>query len=105
MAETHFIYMHKFLSVLFAVATALPIQAQNDPPPLVRNPTVSQTQIAFEYAGDIWIVSRDGGDAQRLTNGVGHETGPHFSPDGSLVAFTGEYDGNIDVYVVPAAGR
>ncbi len=96
--------MHKSVLLFLALAVAIPIAAQNDQPPLVRNPTVSQNRIAFEYAGDIWIVSRNGGDAHRLTNGVGHETGPHFSPDGSLVAFTGEYDGNVDVYVVPADG-
>ncbi len=104
MAETRFQHMHKSVLLLLAIATAVTMQAQGDPPPLVRNPTVSETQIAFEYAGDIWIVSRDGGDAHRLTNGIGRETGPHFSPDGSQVAFTGEYDGNIDVYVVPAVG-
>jgi tricorn protease len=65
---------------------------------------VSQTQIAFAYGGDIWVVGREGGDAQRLTSGVGLETGPVFSPDGTMIAFTSEYDGNGDVYVVPAAG-
>ncbi len=71
---------------------------------LLRYPTVSQTQIVFNYSGDLWIVGREGGDARRLTSGVGVETFPHFSPDGSLVAFTGEYDGNRDIYVIPAAG-
>ena len=78
--------------------------AQSDPPLLLRYPTVSKTQIVFNYAGDLWTVSRDGGDARRLTSGTGVETVPHFSPDGSMVAFTGEYDGNRDVYVVPASG-
>ncbi len=104
MAETLLSYMHKAGLLLFALAVVVSMEAQNDPPPLVRNPTISQTQIAFEYAGDIWIVARDGGEAHRLTNGVGRETGPHFSPNGSQVAFTGEYDGNVDVYVVPAKG-
>jgi tricorn protease len=78
--------------------------AQSNPPLLLRFPTVSQTQIVFNYGGNLWIVSREGGDARRLTSGVGEETSPAFSPDGTLVAFTGEYDGNKDVYVVPAAG-
>jgi tricorn protease len=78
--------------------------AQTDPPLLLRFPTVSKTQIAFNYGGDLWIVSREGGDARRLTSGVGDETFPFFSPDGTMIAFTGEYDGNQDVYVVPAAG-
>lgn len=72
--------------------------------PLLRKPTVSRTQIAFSYGGDLWIVDRNGGDARRLTSDVGIETDPYFSPDGTLIAFTGEYDGNEDVYVIPAAG-
>jgi|HubBroStandDraft_1064217.scaffolds.fasta_scaffold00003_100 tricorn protease len=78
--------------------------AQSDPPLLLRFPTVSKTQIVFNYGGDLWIVGREGGDARRLTSGVGAETQPSFSPDGSTIAFTGEYDGNLDVYVVPATG-
>ncbi len=71
---------------------------------VLRDPTISQTQIAFEYAGDLWIVGRDGGDARRLTTGAGREFKPHFSPDGTQIAFSGEYEGNIDVYVVAATG-
>src|SRR6266404_1571153 len=73
-------------------------------PLLLQKPTVSQTQVAFMYAGDLWIVARQGGEARRLTTGVGLETDQCFSPDGTQIAFTGEYDGNLDVYVVPAAG-
>jgi tricorn protease len=71
---------------------------------LLRKPTVSATQIAFSYGGDLWIVDRGGGDAKRLTSDVGIEIDPVFSPDGSMIAFTGEYDGNEDVYVISAAG-
>jgi tricorn protease len=71
---------------------------------LMRKPTVSKTQIAFSYGGDLWIVDRNGGDARRLTSDVGIEIDPVFSPDGTMIAFTGEYDGNEDVYVIPAAG-
>jgi tricorn protease len=78
--------------------------AQNDPPLLLRFPTVSKTQIVFNYGGDLWIVGREGGDARRLTSGVGVEILPSFSPDGTMIAFTGEYDGNRDVYVVAASG-
>ena len=78
--------------------------AQGEKPLLLRAPTVSQTQIVFSHAGDLWIVPREGGEAKRLTVGVGVETDPHFSPDGRWVAFTGEYDGNVDVFVVAAAG-
>ena len=86
--------------LLFACVTP----AQTVEPSLLQKPTLSRTQIVFAYAGDLWIVGRDGGTASRLTTGVGVETDPKFSPDGSSVAFTGEYDGNVDVYVVPAAG-
>ena len=93
--------------VIFAVSCFLSLQmlalAQGERPLLLRHPTVSQTQIVFSFAGDLWIVARDGGDARRLTSGIGAETDPFFSPDGTQIAFSGEYDGNQDVYVVPAA--
>jgi len=92
------------LVVVLVLSSAFLHAAPSDPPLLLRYPTVSETQIVFNYAGDLWIVSRDGGDARRLTSGIGSEALPYFSPDGSLIAFTGEYDGNLDVYVVPAAG-
>jgi tricorn protease len=71
---------------------------------LPRQPTLNRTQVVFSYAGDLWTVSREGGDATRLTAGAGVEANPVFSPDGTQIAFSGEYDGNVDVYVVPAAG-
>src|SRR6202034_4065382 len=76
---------------------------QPDKPLLLRHPAISRTQIVFSFAGDLWSVSRDGGSAIRLTTGAGAETDPIFSPDGSQIAFTGEYDGNVDVFVIPAA--
>jgi tricorn protease len=82
----------------------LTASAQSDSPLLLRFPTVSKTQIVFNYGGNLWIVGRGGGDARRLTSGVGSETVPSFSPDGMMLAFTGEYDGNRDVYVVAASG-
>ena len=60
--------------------------------------------VAFEYAGDLWVVSRNGGQARRLTSTPTVETDPKFSPDGSKIAFTATVGGNTDVYVVPAAG-
>src|SRR5262245_7839506 len=62
----------------------------NDPPLLLQNPSLSRNQIVFNFAGNLWIVGREGGDARRLTTG-NHEREPYFSPDGSWVAFTGEY--------------
>ncbi|HRH42656.1 MAG TPA: PDZ domain-containing protein [Pyrinomonadaceae bacterium] len=78
--------------------------AQGDKPMIFRQPTVNQTHIVFVYAGDLWKVARDGGSAERLTSGVGVESNPYFSPDGNWIAFTGEYDGNVDVFVMPANG-
>ena len=71
---------------------------------LLRHPTVSRDSIAFEYAGDLWIVGRGGGQARRLTSTPGAEIDPYFSPDGSQIAFTSTVAGNTDVYVVPSAG-
>ncbi|MFC1502547.1 PDZ domain-containing protein [bacterium] len=71
---------------------------------LLRMPAISQNRIAFVYAGDIWIVNRDGGEAKRLTVHQGEETDPKFSPDGRWIAFTGHYDGNFDVYMLSAEG-
>ena len=71
---------------------------------LLQHPTLSRTQIAFDFAGEIWVVGRDGGEAQRLVTGQLLNDRPIFSPDGSTIAFTGTYDGNTDVYTVPASG-
>src|SRR5437868_8044389 len=94
---------HFLIAVVCVVAASLCVFGA-DGPLLLRRPAVSQTQIAFTYAGDLWVVGRDGGDARRLTTGIGMETDPMFSPDGTLIAFTGEYQGNRDVYVVSANG-
>src|SRR5436309_2576531 len=71
---------------------------------LLRRPTVSRTHVAFEYAGDLWVVPRGGGEARRLTATPEAETDPHFSPDGARIAFTSTVRGNTDVFVVPTAG-
>jgi tricorn protease len=71
---------------------------------LLRRPTVSRDLIAFEYGGDLWTVSRNGGEARRLTSTPSAETDPHFSPDGSRIAYTSTVAGNTDVYVISAAG-
>jgi len=71
---------------------------------LLRHPTVSRDLVAFEYAGDLWVVSRIGGQARRVTSTQGAEIDPYFSPDGSLISYTSTVAGNTDVYVVPTAG-
>ena len=71
---------------------------------LLRSPSVSARQIACAYANNIWTVDRSGGSARRITSFQGQAANPHFSPDGQWLAFSAEYGGNIDVYVVPAEG-
>jgi len=71
---------------------------------LLRTPTVSATEIAFAYGGDLWIVPIAGGDAHRLTSDPGEEMFPRFSPDGRWIAFTGQMGGTPQVYVIPATG-
>src|ERR1700760_1180850 len=84
-----------------ALAASGPATAANR---LLQQPALSRDLVAFVNAGDIWIAPRGGGRATRLTIGVGVESAPIFSPDGRTIAFTGEYDGNVDVYTVPATG-
>jgi tricorn protease len=102
--KEYFMMRGLFSAVLLILSLVTAAAAQADAPPLLQKPAASQNQVAFVYAGDLWIVGRDGGNAKRLTTGVGVETDPSFSPDGSLIAFTGEYDGNVDAYVVAASG-
>ncbi len=94
------------LAVLFAFAAAAAPLAAVDTvdTKLLTQPAVSAGGIAFVYANDIWAADLEGRNVRRLTSGVGVESYPAFSPDGRLVAFSGQYDGNTDVYVVPAAG-
>ena len=100
--------MRRFLQVCASLALLIAcpfgeMRAQAQKPLLLRDPSVSKSQIAFSYAGNIWIAGRDAGNVRRLTSG-GHEGKPIFSPDGSQIAFSGDYDGNRGVYVVPATG-
>ncbi len=93
------------LVVLSLIAIlSLSVAAGAAGPLLLQKPTLSKTHIAFAYAGDLWLVARDGGEARLLTSGSGTKSDPVFSPDGSMIAFTGDYDGNVDVYVIPAEG-
>src|SRR5262245_6628558 len=71
---------------------------------LLRFPDISGNSIVFTYAGDLWSVARSGGTARRLTANPGTEDFPKYSPDGRWIAFSGDYDGNRDVYVSPADG-
>lgn len=92
-----------WLLLILLLSAPLAVYAA-ETPVLAQKPTLNQTHIVFVYAGDLWRVDRSGGAAQRLTTSPGTETNPVYSPDGKSIAFTGEYDGNIDVYVMPAEG-
>ena len=91
----------RFLALALAAPALL---AADQTPLLLQQPTVSQTTIVFAHAGDLWRVARQGGEATRLTTGTGTESNPIFSPDGSQIAFRGEYEGNADIYVIPVSG-
>ena len=73
-------------------------------PLLLRNPSLSQDKIALRYADDIWTVSRQGGDAVRLTSNGHVSAGPFYSPDGTWIAYSAHLHSNTDVYIVPAEG-
>jgi tricorn protease len=90
--------------LLAGILLPFPAASETEGPLLLQKPTVNAREIVFVFAGDLWSVPREGGSARRLTSSPGTETNPIFSPDGSMIAFTGEYDGNVDVYVIPASG-
>ncbi|HLJ74021.1 MAG TPA: peptidase S41, partial [Thermoanaerobaculia bacterium] len=93
------------LAFIFAVLTCTAAFAIDiNDTRLLTDPAVSKDHIAFAYANDLYVANLDGSGVRRLTSAPGIESGPRFSPDGSMIAFTGHYDGNIDVYVVPTAG-
>ena len=96
--------MSRISAILFALITVSVCLAEGPPPLLLQHPTLSATQIAFVYAGELWIAPREGGVAKRLTSGAGTVSRPSFSADGNEIAFTGEYNGNADVYIIPAGG-
>jgi len=91
-----------FVTALLAPIGQRELEAQGTR--MLRQPTVSEAHIAFVHANDIWLTGRDGGSARRLTSADGAETGPSFSPDGAWIAFSGQYSGNTDVYVMPSMG-
>jgi len=97
------IFKRTLLILIFITFISVTAQAQVDAR-MFRQPDVSATHITFVYAGDIWIVPKEGGLAHRLSSPLGEESFPRFSPDGSHIAFSGNYDGNVDVYVIPTLG-
>ena len=103
--------MRRFLSLTllgcllaFAVVPLAPAQNLPNTTRLLRFPTTNGRQIVFCYAGELYTVAKEGGIARRITNGPGYTSFPRFSPDGTQLAFTSQYDGNTEVYVMPAEG-
>ena len=94
------------LVLLVSFASALPALAQvpAGPTKMLTQPALSADRVAFVYGNDVWTSRLDGSGVQRITSGPGTKTSPAFSPDGSLLAFSAELDGNVDVFVVPAVG-
>jgi tricorn protease len=92
------------LVVLFALWSAAALAVDSQDTLLLAQPDISKRNITFVYDGDVWVANRDGSGAYRLTTAEGQESLPHFSPDGASIAFSGNYDGNIDVYLVPIGG-
>ncbi len=82
----------------------LPLSSEAEEARLLRFPAIHGNQVAFTYAGNLYTVAAEGGLARRLTHHDGFEMFPRFSPDGKWLAFTGQYDGNTEVYVMPAGG-
>ncbi len=80
------------------------LMAQSPTTRLLRDPAISNDYLAFVYADDIWLSDHNGANVRRLTTYAGSEYDPYFSPDGQQLAFTGQYDGNTDIYVVPVTG-
>jgi len=95
----------KRLLLLLMLAFAISGSTQEMPEGrLMRFPDIYKDKIVFMYGGDLWLASAAGGDARRITSDPGRELFPKFSPDGKWIAFTGQYDGNFNVYVMPAQG-
>jgi tricorn protease len=106
-----FVLMFRFLSpallgclLAFAVVPLAPAQNLPNTTRLLRFPTTNGRQIVFCYAGELYTVAKEGGIARRITSGPGYTSFPRFSPDGTQLAFTSQYDGNTEVYLMPAEG-
>ncbi len=92
----------KFFLGMLALSATLTVCA--DEARLLRFPNIHGDKIVFSYAGDLYSVNKSGGTARKLTSNIGYEMFPHFSPDGKQIAFTGQYDGNTEVFIMPAEG-
>src|SRR3990172_5959179 len=103
-AMRRFAFATTLVALIVSGSFGLRSTAAPAPTRLLRQPTVSADRVAFLYASNVWVVERSGGLARRITSFPGSTANPEFSPDGRWIAFTGDYGGNSDVYIVPAQG-
>ncbi len=96
--------MVRHLTVFLALFAACSSFALISPPHMVRWPDIHGDKVVFSSEGDLWLGTLSGGSAERITTHEGDELRPKFSPDGTQIAFTGQYDGGSDVYVMPTSG-
>jgi len=96
--------MLKWLAVIALLSVSIAPAQEVTEGRLMRFPDVYKDKVVFSYGGDLWLGSASGGVARRITSHPGLELFPKFSPDGKWIAFTGQYDGNFNVYVIPAEG-
>ena len=89
------------ITLLLAAGT---YTAQADEARLLRFPSTNGNDVVFSYGGDLYTAPLQGGEATRLTSHIGYEMFARYAPDGKTIAFTGEYDGNREVYLIPAKG-
>jgi tricorn protease len=98
------VFCRALLLSCLAASTSYAQQHEENDTRLLRQPTLSSEHVAFTHGGDLWIASRAGGEARRLTSTPAVESNPHFSPDGQFVAFSSNRSGNQQVYVLPVNG-
>jgi tricorn protease len=96
--------MKKGILLFALLLLGIQAAAQAESTLLLRQPALSADRLAFVYAGDIWVAKRDGSDPRRLTADPAEENTPIFSPDGTMIAYRANYEGNSDVYVIPTQG-
>ncbi len=97
--------MRRFTMMMLMLVSSMAFLTAQENVRLLRFPAVHGDQVVFTYAGDLYSVPLTGGTARKLTSDdLGYEMFPRFSPDGSQIAFTGQYDGNTEVYTIPADG-
>lgn len=92
------------LTLLVALAGVTGADDSRPPAAMLRHPDVNETHVVFSYAGDLWVVAREGGMASPLSSPAGSEALARFSPDGQTIAFLGNYEGDEDIYTIPAGG-